>query len=508
MTLDREDADLDTLFSKALGIKRSVITRRITQIKLMAWEQVLLIAMYARKQYESEPGSFHGRMGFIKLLGRSEFKMLRPHLLPLIDDGMSFLSIMESLKENLQTWGIDTSLYTWFKRDAESKGIAFAERKSPCLYSHYHLFIALTRFISICQEMLGLGASQKMCDDLAEAKLKQVFEHEIQFYNMPLGLENPDEPYTLQDQNEPITLQTLLGWQEKNPKDVSDLIMFIDTSIAKDIQKIFIKYFSIQNSDMGNQCGFCFNEEKNKKFPDWVQQHVDSEKNQYNLRLDITTLNRFMLMGQHEEIGKMLGDVLLEAVKDQLKLPQNHTPSNTNASPAEWQHMCTVLGLSRLDEVPPRIAAILYFDVQYMHAPIYTANFELQVKLEQQAKREQAEMITTYIIHHCLFNKGMPWDFKGGGASKHAVEKFKDIAKHSSDPLPDPMMASWANDTPSTVRSRFKKPLRDFKEGQNEIVKLIRGQMSKALVTPYPLQAGFPAPLWLPMPIQEIDESY
>lgn len=515
MTLKQEDTELDELFSKALGMKRSVMIRRITQIKLMAWEQVLLIAMYARKQYETDQLSFHARMRFVDLLDDPAFKTLQPHLLPLIDDGKGSFSIIGLLKENFQSWGIEKHLSDYFIKKIEDDGFLFGARSSPYLYSHHDLFIALTRFISICQAMLGLGPSQKICDELTEAKLRQVFAHKIQSYNMIFGvgsleslgdLENQENQEDQGDLNEPITLQTLLGWQEEEQQDVKDLTIFIDESMARDMQDILNKNFNIQCSDIGNQHNLYIDEEKNKKFPDWVLQHVDIEENKYNLCLDMTTLNRFMLMGQHKEIGKMLGDMLYEAVAGQLKLQQCQTSSNVKASPAEWQHACTVLGLSRLDEVPPRIAAILYFDLRYMHTKLYTACREINVTIDQPTKREQAEMITTYIIQHCLFNQGVPLDFQNRVTRELVVEKFKEIAKPSSL-LADPMMELWANDTPSKVRSRFKKPLREFETNLNAIDKLVRGQMSKALVTPYPLQAGFPAPLWLPMPIQETDES-
>lgn len=514
MTLELEDTDLDVLFSNALGIKRSAMVRRINQIKLMAWEQVLLIAMYARKQYESE-GDFHGRMKFTALLNDPSFKALRPHLLPLIDGGIGLLSIMGRLQENLQSWSIEKNLSDYFIRKIEDNGVLFTARPSPFLYSHHDLFIALTRFISICQAMLRLGPSSTICDDLTEAMLRQVFSHEMQPHNTLFDLENLDEPYTLQGQNESITLQTLLTWQEKEQKNTKAPTMLIDEAMARGMQDILVDHFNVRNLDVEIQYNRCMDEEKNIKTRNWVQQKVDSEKNQYNICLDITTLNRFMLMGQHKEISELLVDELHVAVSSQLKLQQSQLPVNAKASPAEWQHACTVLGLSRLDEVPPRIAAILYFDLHHMDSRLYTACREINVPINQPIKREQAEMITTYIIQHCLFNQGIPSDFQNIETQGLVVEKFKCIAEASSNRLPDPMMELWANNTSSKVRSRFKKPLRVFKKELDEIEKLVRNQMSRAMVTPYPIQAGFPAPLWLPQksqnpssnPLQEISKS-
>ncbi|HHQ6722063.1 TPA: hypothetical protein ACSTNG_001811 [Serratia fonticola] len=536
MTLKQEDSELDELFRKALGMKRSAMIRRITQIKLMAWEQVLLIAMYARSQYKSDQRSFHARMRLVALLDDPAFKTLQPHLLPLIDDGKGSFSIIGLLKEDFQSWGVEKHLYDCFIKTIEDDGFIFGTRPFPYLYSHHDLYIALTRFISICQAMLGLGPSQKICDDLTEAKLRQVFAHKIQSFNMIFGvgnlgnleilggLENQESQENQENQenqegqgslNEPITLKTLLGWQLEEKKDVKSLAIFIESSMARDMQNILDNHFNVQSSDVRNQHNSCFDEEKKIKIPDWVQQDVDSEKNQYNLRLDITTLNRFMLMGQHKEIRKKLEDMLHVAVSGQLTLPQSQAPNNDNVSAAEWQHACTVLGLSRLDEVPPRIAAILYFDLQFMHIKLYSACREINVSIDQPLKREQVEMITTYIIRHCLFNQGLPSDFEVIESRKLVVDKFSVIAKASSNALADPMMEIWANDTASKVRPRFKKPLREFKTELEEIEKLVRDQMRRAMVNPYPIQAGFPAPLWLPQngrnldagTTQEINES-
>ncbi|MEQ5562300.1 MULTISPECIES: hypothetical protein [Providencia] len=499
--MKNKTSELEDLYLKAFNIKRSSLIRRINQIKLMGWEQIILVALYAREQYQQDINNFHGRMAFVDAILAPDFKTILPKLLNLLDSGKSFLSIIEEINKNYTSWGIPINIYKALIHRLEEKHVAFPANYKQHLYSYLAIYTALTRFIHICQNMLNKRPSDQLCDNIIHKLLYDLFSQEIRFRELGQLLQTHElTDHELTDID--TSLESLLKMQIKAQKSHDDIILLIDTQLAHDLEESFTLFFynsihSDNHSMPPTNASYSEN-----KFPSWVK-HAEYDRNsdEVVIKLDFSSINNLMLMGQKNEIGKLLASILHEKILNKHKLPFLGVQTNDKASIIEWQQNCNVLGINRLDEIPSRIAGILFHDFSKIHIPIYSASKEINLSNYQKINHEQAKLLTTLVISCCLFHNQVPWKLNNNSLNKLSVtqEGLSKLFEESNElpMLADPLMQVWANNELARMLSRFKKPLREFKNHINDVERNIRTQMSKSLQTAFPLQPSFPTPLWI-----------
>lgn len=513
MSKMKSKSEIESLYIEALGIKRDDLIARIKQTKLMAWEQLLLIAIYARKQYESD-NNFHGRMGFVAALQSSEFNDVQSELFTLLDSGKSFLSIIDVLKEKLEKKEITNHNYSLIINKLEGGRVAFPGVFPPLLYPHHTLYIALTRFISICQKLLSIPASDELCDRLVQKELTKHLDRELMFSRLrrTLSEENQQNEETslaslIKLQNEEISLASLLKLQKDSSRPVSDLPHLLDQYLAKEMQNIFGEFLRIQNSGNVNTISYDYFTNDSKKIPEWVSEAYDLQADKYSLNFNFTMMSRFIMMGQYDELSKLLISAMQNAVSKRYVLRESQIKKPKRSSLVQWQRDCNVLGLVKSEMIPSRIAAILFHDFKYAHLPIYSATKEINVRFQRALKPSQAQLLTTYVIKYSLHNGGAPYDFQNVSQNLLKVESLSSIANKTTFLLPNPLMENWTNDKPASISMRFKRPIRDFNEYYADIEELVRKQIGKAMSAVFPIHLGFPPPLWIPQGLSSLNAA-
>lgn len=492
MSTMNSKSEIESLYIEALGVKRDDLIARIRQTKLMAWEQLLLIAIYARKQYQSDINNFHGRMGFVEALQSPEFRDVQAELFTLLDSGKSFLSIIDVLKKKVEEQEITEWNYNLLINNLEKNHVAFSGMFTPLLYPHHVLYIALTRFISLCQKLLTIPASDQLCDRLVEAELTKHLSSELMFFRLRLTVSDGNQ------YNEEISLTSLLKLQKDSGRPFGDLHHSLDLNLAKEMQKVFGEFLRIQNSGDVTTINFDTGINNSKKIPEWVSEALDLQGDKYSLNLNFTMMSRFIMMGQYDELSKLLISAMQNAVSKRYDLPESQIKKPKKSSLVQWQRDCNVLGLVKSEMVPSRIAAILFHDFKYAHLPIYSATKEINVRFQRAIKPSEAQLVTTYVIKYSLYNGGAPYDFQNVSQNLLKVESLSTIANKTTYFLSNPLMKNWANDNPASISMRFKRPIRDFNEYYVNIDELVRTQISKAMSAVFPINLGFPPPLWIP----------
>lgn len=481
-----DEKQLNLKFLNILGIKRLKLIRRINLTRLMAWEQIFLIALYGRGQYQSDKGMhFHARMEVISTLRNNLYDPLTPYALRLMDDGCSFLTMMEQLRENLEKWEIEANIYHALKNELERKQVAFARLEQPFAYPHYAIYIALTQFIHLCQHMLKNPSADVICDALVERTLREIYIKE------PFFQLNRDK--------EPPTLSALLEWFDKSKQPTPDVIAIVDEYLAADMQNLHNIFAPSCSLNLATDNRGSRNAENSTKRQSLIDTEILRPQQRLIIDLDMIRLKNMILLGQHEEVGKWLGDVVQEKVAEHLKLPPPHTPAVDKASADKWQHACSVLKLNRIDSVPPRIAAILCNDMAHAHFRIHTSCDELHSYPNKAFSPKESQWMTTLVIRHCLLGTGSPGDF-GQSLRPLTIEASSLIVDQQTPLWADPMMHEWANDADmAAMQTRFKTRTRDCNKALRDVPHLVSQQMALARQQPYPLRSGFPPPLWLPV---------
>ncbi|WP_210512491.1 hypothetical protein [Pantoea ananatis] len=512
MSKMKSKSEIESLYIEALGIKRDDLIARIKQTKLMAWEQLLLIAIYARKQYELD-NNFHGRMGFVEALQSPEFHDVQSELFTLLDSGKSFLSIIDVLKKKAEKQEITDWNYNSLINNLERKQVAFSGMFTPLLYPHHTLYIALTRFISICQKLLSIPASDELCDRLVQKELTKHLDSELILSRLrrTLSEENQQNEKTplaslIELQGE-TSLTSLLKLQKDSNRPMSDLHLLLDQYLAKEMQNIFGEFLRIQNSGNVNTISYDYFINDSKKMPEWVSESFDLQADKYSLNLNFTMMSRFIMMGQYDELSKLLISAMQNAVSKRYDLRESQIKKPKRSSLVQWQRDCNVLGLVKSEMIPSRIAAILFHDFKYAHLPFYSANKEINVRFLKALKPSQAQLLTTYVIKYSLHNGGAPYDFQNASQNLLKVESLSSIANKTTCLLPNPLMENWTNDKPASISMRFKRPIRDFNEYYAHIEELVRKQIGKAMSAVFPMHLGFPPPLWIPQGLSSLNAA-
>ena len=493
MSKKNSNSDIESLYTEAFGIKRYDLIARIKQTKMMAWEQLLLVAIYARKQYgTTDVHNFHGRMGFVAALQEPEFCDIQSELFTLLDSGKSFLDIIDVLKKKLEEQEISQLKYDYLINRLEKNHVSFPRMFTPLLYPHHVLYIALTRFISLCQKLLKIPASDELCDRLVEAELRKNLHNELIFTRLG-SIELNGNSY-----NEEMSLTSLLKLQKKIGRTFDDLHHLLDLNLAKEMQNVLGEFLRIQNSGNVNPTNYDSGVNNSKKIPEWISETLNLRDDKYSLNLNFTIMSRFIMMGQYDELSKLLISAMQNAVSTRYTLSESQIKKPKKASLVHWQRDCSVLGLIKSEMIPSRIAAILFHDFKYAHLPIYSATKEINVFFPKALRPSEAQLLTTYVIKYSLYNGGAPYDFQNVSQRLLKVEDLSSIANKTTSCLSNVLMKNWTNDNPASISMRFKRPIRDFNEYYVKIDELVRTQISKAMSAVFPIDLGFPPPLWIP----------
>ncbi|WP_150105901.1 hypothetical protein [Pantoea sp. At-9b] len=392
--------------------------------------------------------------------------------------------MMEQLREHLEEGKIEANIYHALKNDLERKQVAFARLDQPFAYPHYAIYIALTQFIHLCQHMLNNPAAEVICDALVERTLREIYAKETIFH--------------LNRDKETPTFSALLKWFEGSTLPKPDVIAVVDAYMAEDMQNLHNFFVPSDSANLATDNRGGRNAENSTKRQSLIHTEIRRAEQRLIIDLDLMQLKNMILLGQNEEIGKWLGDVVQGQVAEQLKLPPLHTPAIEKASADKWQHACSVLQLNRIDSVPPRVAAILCNDMAHAHYRIHNSCDELHSYPNEAFSPKEAQLMTTWVIRHCLLGTGSPGDF-GQSLYPLTVESSRLTANQQTAPRADPLMHEWANDADmATIQTRFKTRTRDCYKSLREVTHLVSQQMALARQQPYPLRTGFPPPLWLP----------
>lgn len=479
--LTKQDADdLSNCYSKIFGLTRKELIWHINQVSLITWEQVLLVALYARQQYSAKFDQFHGRMAFVNVLNNADFALLQCRLLPLLDSGKSFLTIMGALQTSQDSWQIDAAIYRRFVNTVEEKQIAFPRLQKPYFYSHQALYTALTGFIRVCQDLLAEPPTEKYCHQLIYEYLDQKRGH---YFN---SMRNKEK-------------ETLTEWALKQKQGTFDIIKFLNQKLAEDMQNKLSRFGTAPGTFVDKDL-FQHNGKKNQNWITVTASHSD-QSSYLNIKSDV--LKRFLLMGKSDQVSRIIMEELFETISKGLTLPYKNDEAREQASPQDWSQNCRVLDIKRMDQIPWLVALLLSFDMRYAHQTLFTVRHEIQLLLKEPLKREEEECAVSAIIRHCFLRQGNPLDFQKVYAVTFSKQTFTPDNQTDLPLRTNQLMESWGNEDPIRIRNLFKARYKQFNELIDSAESIVKKQMAKAMRNPYPIEAGFPPPLWMVIPQNE-----
>lgn len=506
----------------AFGLNQREIFDQTLNAWKMMWEQLLMIAIYARQQYmqsnQSNADNFHQRMKMIHLLSHEysyragsnlsfdkDIPEIFHKVLALIEDECGSTKIIEFLLDE-EVSQFQTSKKRILSQMEQAK-IAFSPNGPDYKrsYSYYSLYEILHNPIFYISKIMSIPVPDKQV--IHATVVNTTYDYLAQNRRFLLSRnENPIEELSKSTEDkEQIILENLSFLEGK--EDIKKLIKGqIADFIGKDVSKVF----NLLSDPF-------YNEEnpQNKLFTSVFT--IRPEADAFNISLDRKALINLMNLNQLDELASVMKSEIKKAVLNKNQRTRNFgietkvDQASALEKISEW-YIKTQTGLfNRVDQVPKLIASILEFDIRYfkgMFDPEFGFDRSLLTKNHKNSysplqAKEIYLFVSAYIRNYLYYDDQRPErNSLNGWLINHLVERdFSEVSFHRNR-----MMEAWAT---FEDEKQHRKMLDRFKrmpayldpqhKDYTEISYFINKQKelgNDENAPPYPLNSFFPLPLW------------
>lgn len=503
-----------------LGLNKRELHGQALNTWKMMWEQILILALYARQQYfkeSAEAENFQQRIKMIHLLSceyasknnsnlsfDKDIREIFQKTLDLIEDECGSTKIIEFLLDE-ETSTLQTSKKCILSKMEEAK-IAFSPMPHHYTrdYSYYSLYSILHNPIFFISKLLSISEPDEHV--ITNTVITTIYDYLCQNKRFLMGIRtgNPFENFKdkpLQEK-ERIIIENFSFLKDK--QQIKKLIQGqIAEFIGKDVQKTFN-----QLSDPF----FSEHDQENKFFASIVE--IDSDTETFKISVDKKAFVNLMNLNQLDELALVM--------KSELKKYAQNKNGRTRISGIEnrldqaaalekisdwYSHSNTGL-FTRADQIPKIIVSILEFDIRYfkgMFDPELGFNKTMLTAKQKPYSQLQAKeiymLVSAYIRNRLYYNdKRDDRDSMHGWLLDGLVNRtFDGILLH-----PNRMMEAWVGFESELEQQkmldRFKRMSPYLKVKNPKMVEsLIQDQKNKGndeSAPPYPLNSFFPLPLW------------
>lgn len=506
----------------ALGLNQREIFDQTLNAWKMMWEQLLMIAIYARQEYmqpdQSNADNFQQRMKMVHLLNREyqsrsgsnlsfnkDIPEIFQKVLALIEDECGSTKIIEFLLDE-EASQFQTSKKHLLRQMEQAK-IGFSPTPADYKrdYSYYCLYEILHNPIFYISKLMSIPLPDKQV--IHSTVVNTVYDYLVTKNRfLPLN-ENPMErnSKSLEDKELIILNNLSLLQGEDNIKKL------VKGQIADFIGKDVYKVFNLLSDPFYNE-----EDPKNKLFASVFT--IKPEMGALTISLDSKPLINLINLNQLDELASVMKSEIKKAVLNKNQRTRNFgietkvDQASALEKISEWYIKAQTGLFNRVDQVPKLIASILEFDIRYfkgMFDPELGFDRSLLTRNHKNSysplqAREIYLFVSAYIRNKLYYNDPRPdRNSLNGCLIDHLVERDfpEDILFHENR-----MMETWATfeDAKQNQKmlDRFKRMpayLDPQHKGYMEISYLINKQKELGNIEnapPYPLNSFFPLPLW------------
>ncbi|MBZ7394551.1 hypothetical protein FMJ22_24535 [Klebsiella michiganensis] len=480
--------DNNQLYKRVLGINVKKLIGVMQNIHKMAWEQVLLLAVYSRQQYftsEDMVGYNHRIQLVHKALHHCD---LSKDVLTLLQQKKGSNEVVKMLLSH------ESSQASVLLRDMEQNNIAFACERHTHPYSYYAMY-------SILRNPLAIFQTLRIFDGLSTTLptfIVQTYQESHSGVSRLLDKDNP-----LFDRS--LSLDGFIDILEKsNTKiNVESFPSQVEGRLAQIIGKHLKEAFEqLIWRGQGTQKSY----EPVSLFSEMCT--TKREHQQLRLDFDIAKLENLINLGQIEGVTEGVKAEILKAFG---KSPSTRLFGQLNYSDSageldalsNWYVSVNTGLIKKIEQIPRLIASILDFDLRYRIGigsdgfgliPMKNFKFNLTSK--------DYYHLATGIIHHTLYRLGNSNVLQNPlRVYKNIDQYLADILKKEDEPSEtSALMSTWADMASAPMIERFKKLPQYLKPHKTiEVIsRKIEQQRSHSRddATPYPINSLFPLPLW------------
>ncbi len=473
------------------------ISNDIERVYLMTWEQVLLLAIYARNQYNSENRShFYSRMKFVEAIRfvRLEHKQ---YFLNLLEEGGGITAIAQKIDECIK---VQPNKFCSLATDGRSilakiddEQIAFSAQKVPFKYSYYSLYKILFDPIPIFQSLLKFKPPELMVEDAVIEALIEI-RSPPSFSNPPVFFENLNPNIT--DVDEIIEDIKRSGRELDVNALINQLQELIENKMACWMNEAFASLYLQQP-----------NQEKNARKQPKTSMDVVCEKlvsgGSIELKINKQELSEICYLGGSGELMRHIQNLLLSDIDKSYKesVPSSFEPYLSLLR--QWHNHTKTNIVKGKDQILKVVAALIDFDIQNKHLGFF---WEIQKRYNKVISKSQSTDLTARVIHHCFY-KNRTLDEVMNGLEVYHFNRddinntFPQVSDDIEIALNEEFFNSteikvWANYDEKKTKERLKQGRKLLNKHLNSIEKYIDGQKSRAIEKKYPINSEFPRPLW------------
>jgi hypothetical protein len=468
------EKDLNTLVEEKLGIRRNKTIKNMQNVKLMAWEQVLLAAIYARSQYFGKiehRNQYKSRLLLLKLA--RPWPEIYQEVVHLLDKGMGYFSIIDKLRES--TTDNPLTPEQKFITQCEHESLGFPETPEPPLYSYGVLDHAVNNIVSILQRLLQTPSPSELFDVVANSKIKEKYI-----------------PRFFGDNRDLSTLDKVLKYVEYDHDLGNEILHAIDECMSTWMKKVFNLFFDPRSSQEKDSNGKSTQKQK------LCTASQNIKENTVTLTFNRRRLEQSMVLGQHDQVMLSIQNELRAFTSEMLIKAGKETSPHAHTTLSQWHQKCSVLSLRQDKSIPSIVAALLEWDVKLSFMNLGSLHRILEDVKESKPSSRETEMLTTKIIHHCLFKNGKIHDFE----KKDWFQLYREIKNIEPEEctnlehLSDPLMRVWSDFDTRKMKERFQSPRKNLDDRLRKIEKLVIEQRKRSMSCDYPVGGPFPLPLW------------
>ena len=507
----------------AFGLNQREIFDQTSNAWKMMWEQLLMIAIYARQQYmqfnQSNADNFQQRMKMVHLLNREyryragsnlsfdkDIPEIYQKVLALIEDECGSTKIIEFLLDE-EVSQFQTSKKRILSQMEQAK-IAFSPTPADYKrdYSYYSLYEILHDPIFYISKLMSIPVPDK--EVIHSTVVNTVYGYLFQNKSFLLSRnENPLERFSKSVEDEELIILENLSFLE-GKEDIKKLVKgqitdFIGTDVYKVFNLLSDPFYNEENP-------------QNKLFASVFT--IRPEADEFNISLDRKALINLINLNQLDELASVMKSEIKKVVLNKNQRTRNFgietkvDQASALEKISEWYIKAQTGLFNRVDQVPKLIASILEFDIRYfkgMFDPELGFDRSLLTKNHKNSysplqAKEIYLFVSAYIRNKLYYNDPRPdRNSLNGLLIDHLVDRDfpQEIFFHRNR-----MMETWATfeDTKQHQKmlDRFKRMpayLDPQHKGYVEISYLINKQKelgNEENAPPYPLNSFFPLPLW------------
>jgi hypothetical protein len=480
--------DNNQLYKRVLGINVKKLIGVMQNIHKMAWEQVLLLAVYSRQQYFTS----EDMVGFSH---RIQLVHKALHYSDLCKDVLTLLQQKKGSNEIVKMLlSLESSQASGLLRDMEQNNIAFACERDTHPYSYYAMYSILHNPLAVFQTLrifdglsTALPASIVQTYQESHSGVSRLIDKDNPLFDRSLSLDGFIE--ILEKSNTKINVEIF-------PSQVKGRLAQI---IGKHLKEAFEQLiWRGQGAQKGYEPVSLFSEMCTAK----------REHQQLRLDFDIAKLENLINLGQIEGVTEGVKTELLKAFG---KSPSTRHFGQLNYSDSageldalsNWYGSVNTGLIKKIEQIPRLIASILDFDLRY-RIGIGSDGFGLvpMTNFKFNLTSKDYYHLATGIIHHTLYRLGNSYELQNPLRVYTNVDQYlADILKTEDEPSEtSALMSTWADLASSPMIERFKKLPQYLKPHKKiEVIRLKIDQQrshSRDDATPYPINSLFPLPLW------------